>query len=89
MFFKLMPGLKYILKIVIENNGQVVENKVMNLDFVDEDAREATEKPMASILLLGSDKTYAFSTYILNAETTICSNISDFYVSKAFIKQNK
>ncbi|KAJ3657589.1 hypothetical protein Zmor_009378 [Zophobas morio] len=73
------PGVKYIINVQLISQGKVVEEKQLSLDYVDDAVRAKVKKPMASLLLLAPDTSYAFARYVVNAEVNVCSNISAYY----------
>ncbi|RZC41798.1 uncharacterized protein BDFB_001436, partial [Asbolus verrucosus] len=62
-FNRFIPGIKYILNVTVINEGNVLEEKQLTLNYVDEDVKKSIKKPMASLLLLGPETSYAYTTY--------------------------
>lgn len=81
-FFQLMPGVKYVLNVIVEKENKVVENTVVNLDSTDGVTSNETKKPSPSgqILLYASNTSYVDIYYYVFAEIILCTPVEKYRV---------
>lgn len=77
-----MSGIEYIIDATVQTNeATLIKHYTLNID--EGISSNNVGKPLASVnILLGTSVLNVYSTFVINAEESICSNqITDYYVS--------